>query len=86
MNQTGQYMLTTTVWPTPSIFYWNFTGEKVSKYTKTKYSDVHSEECMQHKCGKRWDLIDIEAFFFIRCMPIIIKCVARINHYRKGLG
>ena len=41
MNHTGQYMLTRTVWPTPSIFYWNFTGEKVSKYTKTKYSDVH---------------------------------------------
>jgi hypothetical protein len=41
MDHIGQYMLTTTVWPTPLIFYWNFTGEKFSKYTKTKYGDVN---------------------------------------------
>ena len=41
---------------------------------------------MQHKCGEKWELIDIEARnVFTRCTPSMIKCVAGINHYGKRI-
>ena len=43
----------------------------VAEVIKTKDSDNHSEECVQHEDGEQWELIDRDAKKIARCAPSI---------------
>ena len=59
-------------------------GKAVAEVIRTKDSDAHSAECVQHKHIEKWELIGIEArHIFERCTLSMIKCIAGINHYGK---
>ena len=48
----------------------------VSEATKGKDSDAECEECVKHKNGEQWDLIDVDArHFFKLCTKNDKACI-----------